>query len=174
MLAFAEKEAVRTRMSDIARSASVHRSTGYYYFWKKHALLAASFERVLTATVEAVEQCWQTDDLFLLVAACLRGSDIARSSPTMRSLIEEHQALGAGYHAAEGSELWRAKLADTLVRRLRLLRLPARFAAIFRSTPSPAGLSGLTSASLLNQLGVKTAVTRACLAESPGVARSAT
>lgn len=36
----------------------------------------------------------------------------------MRSLIEEHQALGAAYHAAEGSELWRAKLADMLVRRI--------------------------------------------------------
>ena len=36
----------------------------------------------------------------------------------MRSLIDEHQALGAAYHAAEGSELWRAKLADALVRRL--------------------------------------------------------
>jgi AcrR family transcriptional regulator len=117
---FAEKGPVRTRMSDIARRAGVHRSTVYYYFSKKDALLAASFVRVLAATVEAVEQCWQTDDPFLaqLVAACLRGNDIARSSPIMRSLIEEHQALGAAYHAAEGSELWRAKLADTLVRRL--------------------------------------------------------
>jgi hypothetical protein len=76
--------------------------------------------RVLAATAEAVEQCWQTDDPFLtqLVAACLRGIDIARSSPIMRSLIEEHQALGVAYRAAEGSELWRTKLADALVRRL--------------------------------------------------------
>ncbi|AFC54466.1 MULTISPECIES: TetR/AcrR family transcriptional regulator [Mycobacterium avium complex (MAC)] len=107
-------------MSDIARRAGVHRSTVYYYFPTKDALLAASFVRVLAATAEAVERCWQTDDPFMtqLVAACLRGTDIARSSPIMRSLIEEHQALGAAYHAAEGSELWRAKLADTLVRRL--------------------------------------------------------
>jgi AcrR family transcriptional regulator len=117
---YAEKGPVRTRMSDIARRAGVHRSTVYYYFPKKDTLLAASFVRVLTATAEAVEQCWQTDDPFLaqLVAACLRGIDIARSSPIMRSLFEEHQALGAAYHAAEGSELWRAKLADALVRRL--------------------------------------------------------
>ena len=117
---YAEKGPVRTRMSDIARRAGVHRSTVYYYFSNKDALLAASFLRVLAATTEAVEQCWQTDDPFLdqLVAACLRGTDIARSSPIMRSLIDEHQALGAAYHAAEGSELWRAKLADALVRRL--------------------------------------------------------
>ena len=117
---YAEKGPVRTRMIDIARRAGVHRSTVYYYFSKKDTLLAASFVRVLAATAEAVEQCWQTDDPFLtqLVAACLRGTDIARSSPIMRSLIEEHQALGVAYHAAEGSELWRAKLAETLVRRL--------------------------------------------------------
>jgi hypothetical protein len=36
----------------------------------------------------------------------------------VRSLVEEHRALGAAYHAAEGSELWRAKLAARLVRRL--------------------------------------------------------
>jgi AcrR family transcriptional regulator len=117
---YAEKGPVRTRMSDIAKRAGVHRSTVYYYFPKKDALLAASFLRVLATTTQAVEQCWQTDDPFLtqLVAACLRGTDIARSSPIMRSLIEEHQALGVAYHAAEGSEFWRAKLADTLVRRL--------------------------------------------------------
>jgi AcrR family transcriptional regulator len=92
----------------------------YYYFANKDTLLAASFVRVLAATAEAVDQCWQTDDPFVtqLVAACLRGTDIARSSPIMRSLMEEHQALGVAYHAAERSELWRAKLADTLVRRL--------------------------------------------------------
>jgi AcrR family transcriptional regulator len=117
---YAEKGPVRTRMSDIARLAGVHRSTVYYYFASKDALLAASFVRVLAATAEAVDRCWQTDDPFLtqLVAACLPGTDIARSSTIMRSLIEEHQALGVAYHAAEGSELWRAKLADTLVRRL--------------------------------------------------------
>ena len=117
---YAEKGPVRTRMSDIARRAGVHRSTVYYYFANKDALLAASFVRVLAATAEAVDQCWQTDDPFVtqLVAACLRGTGIARSSPIMRSLMEEHQALGVAYHAAERSELWRAKLADTLVRRL--------------------------------------------------------
>jgi AcrR family transcriptional regulator len=117
---YAEKGPVRTRVSDIAKRAGVHRSTVYYYFSKKDALLAASFLRVLATTAQAVEQCWRTDEPFLtqLVAACRRGTDIARSSPIMRSLIEEHQALGVAYQAAEGSELWRAMLADTLVRRL--------------------------------------------------------
>lgn len=107
-------------MGDIARRAGVHRSTVYYYFPNKDALLAASFVRVLATTLQAIEQCWQTDEPFLtqLVAACLQGIDIARSSPIMRSLVDDHQALGAAYHAAEGSELWRAKLADALVRRL--------------------------------------------------------
>jgi AcrR family transcriptional regulator len=117
---YAEKGPVRTRMSDIARRAGVHRSTVYYYFPTKDTLLAASFVRVLTTTAEAVEESWQTDDTFVdqLVAACLRGIAIARNSPIMRSLIDEHQALGAAYHAAEGSELWRAKLADMLVRHI--------------------------------------------------------
>ncbi|MGO9154483.1 TetR/AcrR family transcriptional regulator [Mycobacterium sp.] len=53
---YAEKGPVRTRMSDIARRAGVHRSTVYYYFSKKDQLLAASFVRVLAATMEAVEQ----------------------------------------------------------------------------------------------------------------------
>ncbi|WP_068183285.1 TetR/AcrR family transcriptional regulator [Mycobacterium sp. UM_CSW] len=117
---YAEKGPVRTRMSDVADRAGVHRSTVYYYFPNKDALLAASFVRVLGATVQGVERCWETDEPFLdqLVAACLRGQEIARSSPIMRSLVDDHQALGAAYHAAEGSELWRAKLADALVRRL--------------------------------------------------------
>jgi AcrR family transcriptional regulator len=117
---YAEKGPVRTRMGDIARRAGVHRSTVYYHFPNKDALLAASFVRVLGATLQAVEQCWQTDQPFLaqLVAACLRGIDIARGSPIMRSLVDDHQALGAAYHSAEGSELWRAKLADALLWRL--------------------------------------------------------
>jgi AcrR family transcriptional regulator len=71
---YAEKGPVRTRMSDIARRAGVHRSTVYYYFAKKDTLLAASFVRVLVATAGAVHQCWQTDEPFLtqLVAAFLR------------------------------------------------------------------------------------------------------
>jgi AcrR family transcriptional regulator len=117
---YAEKGPVHTRMGDIARRAHVHRSTVYYYFPSKDALLAASFLRVLATTAAAVEKCWQTDQPFLdqLVAACMRGNEIARSSPIMRSLVEDHQALGAAYHAAEGSEMWRARLADALVRRL--------------------------------------------------------
>lgn len=117
---YGEKGPVRTRMSDIAVRAGVHRSTVYYYFPNKDALLAASFVRLFATTVKAVEQCWQTDQPFLaqLVAVCLRGNDIARNSPIIRSLVDDHQAVGAAYHAAEGSELWRAKLADALVRRL--------------------------------------------------------
>ncbi|WP_237394213.1 TetR/AcrR family transcriptional regulator [Mycobacterium paraintracellulare] len=72
---------------------------------------------MLTVNRRAVEHGWQTDEPFLaqLVAACMRGIDIARGSPVMRSLVDDHQAFGAAYHA-EGSELWRAKRADSLVR----------------------------------------------------------
>ena len=51
---YAEKGPVRTRMGDIARRAGVHRSTVYYHFPNKDALLAASFVRVLGATLQAV------------------------------------------------------------------------------------------------------------------------
>lgn len=116
-----EKGPMRTRMGDVARRAGVHRSTVYYYFPSKDELLAASFLRMLTSTLNAVEQCWQTDEPFLdqLVAACLRGTHVARGSAIMRSLVDDHEALGAAYRAAEGSELWRARLADALVRRLK-------------------------------------------------------
>jgi AcrR family transcriptional regulator len=60
---YAEKGPMRTRMSDIARRAGVRRPTVYYYFAQKDTLLAAAFVRVLAAT-----------------SACLRGTDIARSS----------------------------------------------------------------------------------------------
>ena len=46
----------------------------------------------------------------------------------------------------------------------RLLRPPARFAAIFAPTPSHAGLSALVSALLLNPPRLKTVATRACCA----------
>ncbi|MEZ0351921.1 TetR/AcrR family transcriptional regulator [Mycobacterium sp. pR1184] len=117
---YADKGPMRTRMGDVARRAGVHRSTVYYYFPSKGELLAASFLRMLTSTLSAVEQCWQTDEPFLvqLVAACLRGAHVARGSAVMRALVEDHEGLGAAYRAAEGSELWRAKLADVLVRRL--------------------------------------------------------
>ncbi|WP_245845289.1 TetR/AcrR family transcriptional regulator [Mycobacterium arosiense] len=117
---YEDKGPMRTRMGDVARRAGVHRSTVYYYFPSKDALLAASFVRLLTSTLNAVEQCWQTDEPFLaqLIAACLRGTDIARASAVMRALVDGHEGLGAAYRDAEGSELWRAKLADALVRRL--------------------------------------------------------
>jgi hypothetical protein len=83
-----EKGPVRTRMSDIARRAGVHRSTVYYYFAQKDTLLAASRPRLQ----------------------------------------------------------------------------PARFAATFRLTRSPARSSGSTSASLLSLQGPKTAAARACCA----------
>lgn len=117
---YEDRGPTRTRMGDVARRAGVHRSTVYYYFPTKDALLAASFLRVLTSTLNGVEECWQTDEPFLaqLVAACLRGTHVARNSAVMRSLVDDHEGLGAAYRAAEGSELWRARLADALVRRL--------------------------------------------------------
>ncbi|MDV3219537.1 TetR/AcrR family transcriptional regulator, partial [Mycobacterium avium] len=39
---YSDKGPVHTRMGDIARRAGVHRSTVYYYFPSKDALLAAS------------------------------------------------------------------------------------------------------------------------------------
>jgi AcrR family transcriptional regulator len=116
---YADKGLVRTRMSDIAERAGVHRSTVCYHFSNRDALLAAPLcEFLLPPRRPLTMPADRRPISGSLVAACLRGTDIARSSPMMRSLIEERQALGVAYHAAERSELWRAKLADTLVRRL--------------------------------------------------------
>lgn len=120
--------------------------------------------RVLAATAEAVEQCWQTDDPFLtqLVAACLRGTDIARNSPIMRSLMEEHQALGVAYHAAEGSELWRAKLAETLVRRLEAGAAAGEIRRDLSADTLARWIVRINFTSLPNPLGPRMAATRAC------------
>lgn len=117
---YAERGLAGTRMSDIARRAGVHRSTVYYYFPNKDAVLAASFVRALDSVLKAAEPCWSTDEPFLrrLVAACLIGNEAARTSPTMRLLIENNEDLGHTYHAAEASELWRTKLVDALGHRL--------------------------------------------------------
>jgi AcrR family transcriptional regulator len=48
---YAEKGPVRTRMSDIARRAGVHRSTVYYYFAQKDTLLAASRPRAAAGEI---------------------------------------------------------------------------------------------------------------------------
>jgi AcrR family transcriptional regulator len=116
---YADRGPTRTRMSDIAHRAGVHRSTVYYYFPNKDAVLAASFVRALTGVLVAAEPCWHTDEPFLekLVRACLVGNDAARNSPTMRLLIDDDE-LRHTIHAAEASELWRAKLADALGQRL--------------------------------------------------------
>jgi AcrR family transcriptional regulator len=112
---YAERGPTRTRMSDIANKAGVNRSTVYYYFSNKEAVLAASFVRALASVLAAAEYCWHTDEPFLdrLVAACLVGNQAARTSPAARLLIANDEAAHT-YHAAETSELWRAKLAEAL------------------------------------------------------------
>lgn len=112
---YAERGPTRTRMADIANKAGVNRSTVYYYFPNKDAVLAASFVRALAGVLEAAEHCWRTDEPFLdrLVAACLAGNHAARTSSTARLLIENDEAAHT-YHVAEASEIWRAKLAEAL------------------------------------------------------------
>ncbi|MBJ7337878.1 MAG: TetR/AcrR family transcriptional regulator [Mycolicibacterium sp.] len=116
---YAERGPSRTKMSDIAIKAGVHRSTVYYYFPNKDAVLAAAFVRALTEVLAAAAPCWRTDEPFLdrLVNACLVGNDTARRSPTARMLIANDEATHT-YQVAESSDIWRSTLADALVERL--------------------------------------------------------
>lgn len=116
---YAERGPTRTRVSDIANKAGVNRSTVYYYFPNKEAVLAAAFVRALASVLASTEHCWHTDEPFLdrLVAACLAGNAAARMSPTVRLLIQNDEAAHT-YHAAEHSELWRDQLAEALGHRI--------------------------------------------------------
>ena len=116
---YAERGPTRTTMSDIATKAGVNRSTVYYYFPNKDAVLVAAFVRALAGVLASTDHCWHTDDPFLdrLVAACLAGNAAARNSPTARLLIANDEVAHT-YHAAETSELWRAQLAEALGHRI--------------------------------------------------------
>jgi AcrR family transcriptional regulator len=106
-------------MSDIARAARVHRSTLYYYFPNKNAVLVASFVRGLLDVLKSTEPCWATEKPFLerLVEASLVGNEAARKSPTLRLFIDSEEA-GHTYRAVEASSLWQQTLVDTLGQRL--------------------------------------------------------
>lgn len=116
---FAERGPTRTRMSDIAQQAGVHRRTVYDYFPTKDALVAASFVRAITSVLEASEPCYQTDEPFLdqLANALLVGMEATRNSPAMRMLLDGEE-LGRTYRAADASEIWSKNLFESLGRRL--------------------------------------------------------
>ncbi|WP_062997489.1 TetR/AcrR family transcriptional regulator [Nocardia jinanensis] len=116
---YAERGPSRTKMGDIAHKAGVHRSTVYYYFPNKDAVLAAAFVRALAGVLAAAEHCWHTDEPFLdrLVNACLVGNEAARRSPTARLLITNDEATHT-YQVAEASEIWRSTLGYALGERL--------------------------------------------------------
>lgn len=116
---YAERGPTKTRMSDIADRAGVHRRTVYDYFPTKDALLAASFVRSIAGVIEAAESCWQTDEPFLdqLVYASLVGMEAVRNSPTL-SLLLGGDELGRTYRAAAASEDWRRNLAEALDQRI--------------------------------------------------------
>jgi AcrR family transcriptional regulator len=116
---YAERGPSRTRMSDIAAKAGVHRSTVYYYFVNRDAVLAACFVRALDAVLAAAEPCWHTDERFLdrLVNACLVGNAAARSSPTASLLIANDEAAHT-YRVTEASDVWRTRLTEAIGGRL--------------------------------------------------------
>ncbi|WP_166903380.1 TetR/AcrR family transcriptional regulator [Mycobacterium sp. DL440] len=118
---YIERGMSRTRMSDIANRAGVHRRTVYDYFPTKDALLAASFVRAIRAVLDASEPCWDTEEPFLeqLVKATAVGLRGARDSPTMALLIGADD-LSKTFHAAEVSETWSQHLAQVLGRRLEI------------------------------------------------------
>jgi AcrR family transcriptional regulator len=116
---YVERGPTRTRMSDIASRAGVHRRTVYDYFPSKDALLAASFVRAISGVLDASEACWHTDAPFLdqLASAVIVGLEAARKSPTMALLIGAEE-LGRTFRAAEASDDWSDNLAQGLGRRI--------------------------------------------------------
>ncbi|MGV0793552.1 TetR/AcrR family transcriptional regulator, partial [Mycolicibacterium sp. XJ1819] len=116
---FATRGPSRTRMSDIAQAAGVHRSTLYYYFPNKNAVLVASFVRGLTEVLKAADPCWGTSEPFLerLVQVSLVGNEAVRSSAALRMFIDEEEAART-YQAVETSALWQRTLIDALGPRL--------------------------------------------------------
>lgn len=98
----------RTKMTDIAREAGVHRTTVYSYFPSREAVLAACFVRGVAEVVAAANPCFETDEPFQerLVKALLVGLAAARSSPAMTMLIDQDE-LAQTQRAAEASEIWR-------------------------------------------------------------------
>jgi AcrR family transcriptional regulator len=116
---YLERGAGRTRMSDIANRAGVHRRTVYDYFPTKDALLAASFVRAISGVLDASEPCWHTAEPFLeqLANAMVVGLRAARSSPAMALLIGADD-LGRTFRAAEASDVWSQNLAEALGQRI--------------------------------------------------------
>ncbi|MDT5127315.1 MAG: hypothetical protein QOH54_2959 [Mycobacterium sp.] len=116
---YLERGPNRTRMSDIANRAGVHRRTVYDYFPTKDALLAASFVRALGGVLDASEPCWHTAEPFLeqLANAMVVGLQAARSSPAMALLIGADE-LGRTFRAAEASDVWSDNLAKALGQRI--------------------------------------------------------
>lgn len=116
---YLERGPTRTRMSDIANRAGVHRRTVYDYFPTKDALLAASFVRALSGVLDASEPCWHTAEPFLeqLANAMVVGLQAARSSPAMALLIGADE-LGRTFRAAEASDVWSDNLAKALGQRI--------------------------------------------------------
>jgi AcrR family transcriptional regulator len=116
---YLERGPTRTRMSDIANRAGVHRRTVYDYFPTKDALLAASFVRALSGVLDASEPCWHTAEPFLeqLASAMVVGLQAARSSPAMALLIGADE-LGRTFRAAEASDVWSDNLATALGQRI--------------------------------------------------------
>ncbi|MBB5160616.1 TetR/AcrR family transcriptional regulator [Mycobacterium sp. AZCC_0083] len=116
---YLERGPTRTRMSDIANRAGVHRRTVYDYFPTKDALLAASFVRAISGVLDASEPCWHTAEPFLeqLVNAVVIGLEAARSSPAMALLIGADE-LGRTFRAAEASDVWSDNLAKALGQRI--------------------------------------------------------
>jgi AcrR family transcriptional regulator len=116
---YAKRGVGRTTIVDIAREASVHRSTVYAYFPNKDEVLAACFVRSMASVLDAAEPCYRTDEPFVeqLICATVVGLATARKSSAVMLLLGEDQ-VGRTYHAAEASELWRTNLVEGVGQRI--------------------------------------------------------
>ncbi|EKF21671.1 bacterial regulatory s, tetR family protein [Mycolicibacterium hassiacum DSM 44199] len=115
---FRERGPLRTKITHVAAKAGVHRTTVYKYFSGMDEILMACFIKATDAVVEAAEPYFRQDAPFVerLIRAALAGLQVARTSPTMRSMTTP-DVLAHTHQLAERSETWRAEVVDRLAER---------------------------------------------------------
>lgn len=115
---FAERGPSRTKVTEVAAKAGVHRTTVYSYFPNMEAILAACFVKATDTVLAAADPYFAEDRPFIdrLINATLAGLCTARSNPTIRSMTAPHD-LARTHRTVERSEAWRTEVVEGLAAR---------------------------------------------------------